>query len=78
MFKEYQVVKATKDITSNVKEGCVGTIVYIHQYPNEAYEVEFVDENNDTIDSLSVNAKDIKILKETTYEELMGDNNEVD
>lgn len=25
-----------------------------------------------------VNAKDIKILKETTYEELMGDNNEVD
>jgi len=63
MFKEYLVVKATKDITSNVKEGCVGTIVYIHRYPDEAYEVEFVDENNDTIDLLSVNAKDIKLFE---------------
>ncbi len=63
MLEEYQVVKATRDITSNVKEGCIGTIVYIHQYPSESYEVEFVDENNDTIDLLSVNAKDIKLFE---------------
>ena len=43
MIKEYDVVKAKKDLSDTVLEGCIGAVVMIYQEPTLAYEVEFVD-----------------------------------
>ena len=45
-FNELEVVKTLKDFPENgIKSGEIGTIVAAFTSPNEAYEVEFV--NND-------------------------------
>lgn len=59
MYKELQVVKAAQDLSSTVLEGCIGTVVYVHAGYPQAYEVEFVNEENVTIDIVTVLDKDI-------------------
>jgi len=44
----------------------IGTIVMIYTDPNIAYEVEFFDEYNNTIELLTVKESDIEILKKWT------------
>lgn len=54
-FKEYDVVRAVKDIAeANVKKGDVGTVLLCYTYPNEAYEVEFSDETVGYKDTFAV------------------------
>jgi hypothetical protein len=60
MLNEYTVVEATKNLSKSVKRGCIGTIVMIYDNPSLAYEVEFFDNNSDTIELLTVKPNDIK------------------
>lgn len=61
MLNEYAVVEATKDLSKGVKRGCAGTIVMVYDNPSLAYEVEFFDDNADTIELLTVEPNDIKL-----------------
>jgi len=61
MLNEYAVVVAAKDLSTDVKRGCVGTIVMIYDNPSLAYEVEFFKTNGDTIELLTVKPDDIKL-----------------
>ncbi|MDF7680573.1 DUF4926 domain-containing protein [Enterobacteriaceae bacterium ESL0689] len=62
MIKEYDVVRATKTLSNKVLKGCVGTILMIYNNPTLGYEIEFVDENCNTLDVLTVSPKDIEPL----------------
>ena len=68
-FYDYDIVKAARDIREDVPKGTEGTIVMIYYSDNyrgnehEGYEVEFFDENDDTIDCVTVNAEDIELIK---------------
>jgi len=59
MLNEYDVVKAKRNLSNNVSKGCIGTIVMIYENPRLAYEVEFFDSNNESIDILTVETEDI-------------------
>lgn len=61
MLNEYAVVVATKDLSKDVKRGCVGTIVMVYDNPSLAYEVEFFNDNGDTIELLTVEPDDISL-----------------
>lgn len=63
MFEELQVVKAKKNLSDKVKLGCIGTIVYVHSEEKVAYEVEFFDNNWQTLDVLTVGEIDIELVK---------------
>ncbi|WP_432408148.1 DUF4926 domain-containing protein [Wukongibacter sp. M2B1] len=64
MLKEYDVVIASCDLSQSVKQGTRGTIVLIvHKEPNK-YEVEFVDENGDMLELLTVDERDLKLVEE--------------
>ena len=57
-YKELQVVKAKRAFSEKVPKGCLGTIVYVHSA--KVYEVEFVDNEGDTLEVLTVEEKDIR------------------
>lgn len=61
MFKMYDVVIAKKDL-ENVPKGATGTILEV--YGNDDYEIEFMNAEGQTLNLLTVNAKDIEIFKE--------------
>ena len=61
MFKEYDVVKAKKNLSTTVPQGCLGAIVLVYQEPMIGYEVEFVDREGDTLDVLTVYPDDIEL-----------------
>ena len=61
MLNEYAVVVATRNLSKGVNRGCIGTIVMIYDNPSLAYEVEFFDNNGDTIELLTVEPSDIKL-----------------
>lgn len=63
MLQEYDTVLAQRDITDNVLKGCKGTIVMVHGGSPPDYEVEFVNESLETIDVLTVNSKDVILIK---------------
>lgn len=63
VFNEYDVVKSTKNLTEKVLFGCRGTIVLIHNKPHLAYEVEFFDDENNTIELLTVQPEDIELIQ---------------
>jgi hypothetical protein len=64
MFKEYDVVVLKKPLSdsarpsfksdSTVPVGSQGTIVLVHSTKDQAYEVEFFDQNDDAIDTFTV------------------------
>ena len=59
MIKEYDVIKAVKNINDKVLTGCVGTVVMVYLTPTPAYEVEFVNNENETIAVLTVKPDEI-------------------
>ena len=63
MIKEYSSVIATKDLSDKVKNGCIGAVVMIYDFPDLplGYEVEFVDADGWTLDVLTVEPKDIEL-----------------
>ena len=60
MYKEYDVVKAIRDINDKVAKGSKGAVLIIHTSTPPQYEVEFVDEEGNTLDILTVHEKDIE------------------
>ena len=44
-FKEYDTVKVKKDCEEGVISGEIGAVIMVFEKPQEAYEVEFVDED---------------------------------
>ena len=60
---ELDIVKANRNLSQLVNESTIGTIVMIYTDPNIAYEVEFFDEINNTIELLTVKESDIEILE---------------
>lgn len=63
MYEELQVVKAAKKLSDKVEPGCIGTILYIYSGERRGYEVEFVNDDHETLDVLTVGEKDIEIVK---------------
>lgn len=66
MFVELDIVKAKRNLSQLDNENTIGTIVMIYTDPSIAYEVEFFDEYNNTIELLTVKESDIEILKNWT------------
>jgi hypothetical protein len=49
-FKELDVVRLATDLPDEgLAAGAVGTVVHIFRTPSTAYEVEFVDEEGETL-----------------------------
>jgi len=60
-FKELEVVKTLKDFPEKgIKIGDVGTIVMAFTVPNEAYEVEFVDDDGTTKAMFAILPEDLE------------------
>jgi hypothetical protein len=59
MIKLYDVVKSSKDLNDKVLKGCIGTVVMVYSDSPPAYEVEFFDDANETLDLLTVSSVDI-------------------
>ncbi|MEB5705643.1 DUF4926 domain-containing protein [Pantoea anthophila] len=62
MIKEYDVVESTKVLSDSIAAGCKGAVVMVHTEPTLGYEVEFVDDNGETLDVLTVYPDDIRLL----------------
>ncbi|MGM0218553.1 DUF4926 domain-containing protein [Enterococcus sp. AZ126] len=60
MFKEYDIVYSTEDITKKIPTNTRGVIVMILNETNGIYEVEFVDDNNTTLGVIEVTANQIR------------------
>jgi hypothetical protein len=56
MLREYDVVTLKKPLpgAAGVPLGSSGTIVMVHSTEDQAYEIEFFDENDKTIDVFTV------------------------
>ncbi|WP_113628154.1 DUF4926 domain-containing protein [Pectobacterium peruviense] len=63
MIKEYDVIKAKKDLSDTILKGCKGAVVIVYQEPVLGYEVEFIDSEGNTLDVLTVYPDDIEPLK---------------
>ena len=61
MIQEYNIIKALHDLNDKVRTGCRGTVLIIYPGSPINYEVEFVDEMNQTVDVLTVTADDVTI-----------------
>lgn len=62
MIKEYAVVMAIKNLSPKVPEGTIGTVVMVYTGPTWGYEVEFVDDNHETLEVLTVYPDSIEIV----------------
>jgi len=63
MIEEYDVVRAKKNLSDTVPKGCNGAVVMVYQEPTLGYEVEFVDNEGNTLDVLTVYPDDIESLR---------------
>jgi hypothetical protein len=62
-FKLFDVVALTEDLPKeNLSSGQVGTIVEVYN-DGEAFEVEFVDKNGHTYSLLTLNPKQLMLLR---------------
>jgi hypothetical protein len=57
MYSEYDVVIANKNL-ENVPKGSQGTVLIVHKSGKD-YVVEFMDDEGNTINVLTVNERDI-------------------
>jgi hypothetical protein len=59
MIREYDMVKAIKDLSGKVKVGSEGTVLMIYPDFPYVYEIEFFDKMKESLDVLTVQADDI-------------------
>lgn len=62
-FRENQVVELLEDVIEDgvaMARGAYGTIVEVYSKPREAYEVEFVDQNDDVLAQLTLSSSQIR------------------
>lgn len=57
-FKEFQVVKCTRNI-DNISKGTTGVVLIVYE-TNQDYEVEFVDKNKNSLGTFTVKENDIE------------------
>lgn len=62
MIKEYAVVRAIKKLSPTVPEGTIGIVVMVYTEPTLGYEVEFFDDNHETLEVLTVYPDDIEVV----------------
>lgn len=67
MINEYDIVVALRDLNSKVLKGCEGTVVFVFDSIPPAYMVEFVDDEIETLDVLTVKFDDIEKLVDKFY-----------
>lgn len=60
MFKEYDVVFAVRDLSTIVLKGIRGVILMIYNSTPPQYEVEFIDEDGNSIEIITISEKDIE------------------
>lgn len=66
-FKHLDHIELLEDIpSSDLKKGDTGTIVHEHTGPEEAYELEFVNERGETRAQIAVTPSQIKIHSSAT------------
>ena len=58
MIKEYDIVISKIKQSKEIDIGCIGTVLIIY---DNAYEVEFVDNEHNTIDVLTVDKDTVDI-----------------
>ena len=58
-IQEYDVVKSSKKLSEAVPKGALGAVLIVYPSDPEEYEVEFVDEDGDTLAILTVKGSDI-------------------
>lgn len=61
MFNEYDIVELVHSISDKLKNGTLGVIVIV--YSEDKFEVEFFDNNKNTIEVRSVSANQIKLVQ---------------
>ncbi|WP_219220045.1 DUF4926 domain-containing protein [Paenibacillus sp. S150] len=59
MFNEYDVVFASRELSEIVLRGCKGVIVMVFDNQKKVYEVEFLNDDDETLDILTVKEEDI-------------------
>lgn len=62
MFQEYDVIKTKRKLSNNVDAGTLGTILIA--YNTFDYEVEFVSNDGNTLDILTVHKDDMELLQQ--------------
>jgi hypothetical protein len=63
MFKEYDVVELTCNLSDRLPVGTRGTIVLVYPGQNDAFEVEFTNANHETIELRSgVRSDQLKVV----------------
>jgi len=63
MINEYDVVQAKRNLSQSILKGSRGAVLMIFDEPNLAYEVEFVDEEGETIDIITVYPNDLEVIR---------------
>jgi hypothetical protein len=61
VLQEYDVIKSRHDINTKVQKGAIGTILSVHWDTPPRYEVEFIDEEGNTLDVTTVLESDIEL-----------------
>lgn len=59
-LKEYDTVISLNKLSDKVSSGLKGVILIVHESEPPAYEVEFLSNDGDTIDVLTVEQQNIK------------------
>lgn len=67
MFKEYDIVYSSIDLSEKIITGTKGVILMVLDSENEIYEVEFVNKNNETIEVTEVKGTQLKNKKTLNY-----------
>ncbi len=60
MFEEYDVVFAVRDLSKIVLKGFRGVILMVYNSTPPQYEVEFIDEDGNTIEIITIYETDIE------------------
>ena len=63
MFQEYDVIIALHDINADVPKGTIGTVLLVHFDIPSKYEIEFIDEQGNSLDVLTVQESEIDYKK---------------
>lgn len=59
-FNLFDTVKIKKDCKDGIKNGDIGVVIMIFEKPQEAYEVEVLDENGNTKAQCTLYANDLE------------------
>ena len=62
-FKEYDTVRIIRDCEEGVKKGEIGVVLMVFQEPQEAYEVEVLDEDGNFKIECALLADDLELVE---------------